>query len=77
MNAIVTILQTTFGRFLNPQSPKAATTQSSDQIRVCNRHQVAFTRYEKEGKVAYLHTESQGWCRDSESPVTDVKVVVT
>ena len=76
MSTIVTTVQATFARFLNPQSSKTTSGQSPDQVRVCNRHQVAFTRYEKDGKVAYLHTESQGWCRDSESHVTDGKVVV-
>ena len=77
MNTIARILQSTLVRFFNAESSKRTSTQSSDQVRVCNRHQVAFTRFEKDGKVAYLHSESQGWCRDSESPISDGTVVVT
>jgi hypothetical protein len=73
MNRFFTLLQTTFTSLTARQSTKIRGDAQStpDQVRVCNRHQVPFNRYEQDGKVAYLHTESQGWCRYSESNVAE------
>ena len=79
MNRLLSLLQTTFAGLIAPQSTKikGAAQPSLEQARVCNRHQVAFTRYEQDGKVAYLHTESQGWCRYSESAVAERNTINT
>jgi hypothetical protein len=75
VSMLITRLQTAISAWFSAQPVGAEASKAPEQVRVCNRHQVAFTRYEKDGKVAYLHTESQGWCRDSESGADEAKVV--
>jgi hypothetical protein len=31
----------------------------------CERHDTVYQRYEKNGKIAFLHDQGSGWCRYS------------
>ena len=36
-----------------------------EAVPFCERHSTVYTRYEKNGRVAYLHDQANGWCRYS------------